>query len=160
MVSNDTTKAKVSIDAPTLAAPIAMYDLSSPLPPSLATSDNATGAGAGGSTGPYIQPTRNISQDEITISTIEVPDDLAKPSIEAIDRADIVIGRNISRMEDDKDNALLNLPPPVPFDLKVENLWVGVPKRNTPSCVFLFPFYSKSERLLKYADEIVGYQRL
>jgi hypothetical protein len=33
----------------------------------------------------------------------------------------------------DADNALLNLPPPIPFDLKVENLWVGVPKGKTPS---------------------------
>lgn len=30
-------------------------------------------------------------------------------------------------------NALLNLPPPLPFDLKVSNLWVGVPHRGPSS---------------------------
>jgi hypothetical protein len=30
-------------------------------------------------------------------------------------------------------NALLNLPPPLPFDLAVTDLWVGVPHRATPS---------------------------
>jgi hypothetical protein len=30
-------------------------------------------------------------------------------------------------------NALLNLPPPLPFDLAVNDLWVGVPHRATPS---------------------------
>lgn len=34
------------------------------------------------------------------------------------------------------DNALLNLPPPIPFDLSVKNLWVGVPRSKAPSCVF------------------------
>jgi hypothetical protein len=29
--------------------------------------------------------------------------------------------------EQDNPNAMLNLPPPLPFDLKVSNLWVGVP---------------------------------
>jgi hypothetical protein len=30
-------------------------------------------------------------------------------------------------------NALLNLPPPLPFNLAVTNLWVGVPQGATPS---------------------------
>lgn len=30
-------------------------------------------------------------------------------------------------------NALLNLPPPLPFDLRVSNLWVGVPARGPSS---------------------------
>jgi hypothetical protein len=30
-------------------------------------------------------------------------------------------------------SALLNLPPPLPFDLAVTDLWVGVPHRATPS---------------------------
>jgi hypothetical protein len=34
-------------------------------------------------------------------------------------------------------NALLNLPPPLPFDLAVTDLWVGVPHRATPSWVNL-----------------------
>ena len=34
---------------------------------------------------------------------------------------------------DDNVNALLNLPPPLPFDLKVSNLWVGVPHRGPSS---------------------------
>lgn len=31
------------------------------------------------------------------------------------------------------NNALLNLPPPSPFHLKVKNLWVGVPHKTLPS---------------------------
>lgn len=36
-------------------------------------------------------------------------------------------------------NTLLNLPPPVPFHLKVHNLWVGVPHSKAPSYVPLLP---------------------
>lgn len=32
--------------------------------------------------------------------------------------------------ESRQSNALLNLPPPLPFDLKVSDLWVGVPHRG------------------------------
>lgn len=34
---------------------------------------------------------------------------------------------------DQNVNALLNLPPPLPFDLSVSNLWVGVPHRGPSS---------------------------
>ena len=32
--------------------------------------------------------------------------------------------------ESRQSNALLNLPPPLPFDLRVSDLWVGVPHRG------------------------------
>lgn len=45
---------------------------------------------------------------------------------QAVSRPD----RRSRRDEDPDAHALLNLPPPLPFNLKVDNLWVGVPARS------------------------------
>jgi hypothetical protein len=44
-----------------------------------------------------------------------------RSGVETVDR------REKQSSEQKDSNAMLNLPPPLPFDLKVSNLWVGVP---------------------------------
>lgn len=43
----------------------------------------------------------------------------------------------VGSIHGDPRSALLNLPPPLPFDLQVSNLWVGVPHRGPSSYVDL-----------------------
>jgi hypothetical protein len=68
-------------------------------------------------------PLREASLSERPIST--------PPSPNPIRSRDGVDSGNEKRSSDQKNsNAMLNLPPPLPFDLKVSNLWVGVPHRG------------------------------
>ena len=47
-----------------------------------------------------------------------------QPTRSGVETAD---RREKQSSENKESNAMLNLPPPLPFDLKVSNLWVGVP---------------------------------
>jgi hypothetical protein len=66
---------------------------------------------------------REAMQAEVPNSSPSPPLSLQRTRLgmEAADR------REKQSSEQKGSNAMLNLPPPLPFDLKVSNLWVGVP---------------------------------
>ena len=90
--------------------------------------------------------TRVIGDDTNTSPREAIEPSMSRPSshmspqrtrsgVETLDR------REKGSSEQKGSNAMLNLPPPLPFDLKVSNLWVGVP-HSGPSryvSVSLFP---------------------
>lgn len=83
--------------------------------------------------------TNTVPREAIKPSTPRQPSRLShqrtRSGVETGDR------REKGSSEQKGSNAMLNLPPPLPFDLKVSNLWVGVP-HSGPSryvSVSLFP---------------------
>jgi len=69
--------------------------------------------------------TNTIPREAMEPSTSRPPSRLSpqrtRSGVETVDR------REKGSSEQKGSNAMLNLPPPLPFDLKVSNLWVGVP---------------------------------
>jgi hypothetical protein len=51
------------------------------------------------------------------------------PASEGVEMKDMPTSADLESQPTD-ENTLLNLPPPLPFNLGVENLWVGVPDRS------------------------------
>jgi len=76
--------------------------------------------------------TRDIGDDTNTVPREAIEPSMSRPpsrltperprsGVETVDR------REKGSSEQKGSNAMLNLPPPLPFDLNVSNLWVGVP---------------------------------
>jgi hypothetical protein len=65
---------------------------------------------------------RRLSRQPSRVSHSAVDTTLLEPAEKVQEKQVAVETRN--------SNALLNLPPPLPFDLRVSDLWVGVPHRG------------------------------
>jgi hypothetical protein len=64
---------------------------------------------------------REVIKAEIPSQSLHLSPQRTRSGVETVDR------REKQSSEQKDSNAMLNLPPPLPFDLNVSNLWVGVP---------------------------------